>query len=111
MERKVTANQRRKRRRKGTSSTTPPQRTMEDAELMKVAAFKLQESANRLEMLAKEARSSKLRTHLHSLSRELASYENQLYELIETNSTTGGVPTTTPAGGRERTKKLLQFRR
>lgn len=111
MARQLTPDRRKKRTNKG-ASVTAPQRTMEDAELLRVAAFKLQESANRMKTLANEARSAKLRTRLQSLSRELESYESQLHELIEASVGDRRVHRPTSIlGFRDRTKKLLQFRR
>ena len=85
---------------------------MEDTELIKVAAFKLQESANRMRTLANEARSSRLRTRLLALSQDLASQEHRLHELIGTHSTgrDDHRPTTTP-GLRARGNKVADLRR
>jgi hypothetical protein len=48
---------------------------MEDSELMKMAAFKLRESASRIVTLANEAHSKKLRGRLFALSEQLIRQE------------------------------------
>ena len=113
MGRRVTIDREEKRRsRKRLVPSESSQRKMEDTELIKVAAFKLQESANRMRTLANEARSSRLRSRLLALSQELASHEHQLHELIGTHSTGGDDhrPTTTP-GLRARGNKVAHLRR
>ena len=51
---------------------------MEDIELVRVAAFKLQDSANRLQTLARAARSPRVRARLLALARQLARHETDL---------------------------------
>jgi hypothetical protein len=67
-----------------------PEEAMEDVELVKVAAFKLQDSANRLLALANAAQSARLRARFLSLARQLARYEGGLRQVA------GALPPTAP---------------
>jgi len=58
---------------------------MEDRELMKIAAFKLQESAKRMATLAHEAGAPAVRGRLSSLSQELLEHARKL-ELLDPSS-------------------------
>jgi len=61
------------------SSPRKPRRgEMEERELMRVAAFKLLESAKRIEALAEEAASPRIRRQLSSVSQELRQHANFL---------------------------------
>ena len=51
---------------------------MGDVELVKVAVFKLQDSAMRLQTLAKAARSPRLRSRLLAMARQLARHQTAL---------------------------------
>ena len=64
---------------------------MDDAELVKVAAFKLQDSANRFLTLAKAAHSIRLRARFLSLARQLARYEGGLHKVAGTLAPTGAL--------------------
>lgn len=52
---------------------------MNDVELMKIAAFKLRESANRLLTLAQEASSQTVRGKLFAISKQLIRQEKRFY--------------------------------
>ena len=52
---------------------------MEDTELMKIAAFKLRESANRMMTLANAASSSKVRGKLHKVYEQLLQQEKRVF--------------------------------
>jgi hypothetical protein len=54
---------------------------MNDSELMKIAAFKLRESANRMLTLAHEARSQKVRGKLFAVSEQLIRQEKRFFAL------------------------------
>jgi hypothetical protein len=72
---------------------------MEDTEIVRVAAFKLQESINRLHTLARTAQSPRVRARLLALARQLARYEARLLTL--TGVTTGTATSAAePAMGR-----------
>ena len=51
---------------------------MEDHELIKIAAFKLRDSANRLMTLANQARSKKVRARLRAVSEEIRRHEERV---------------------------------
>ena len=52
---------------------------MEDTELMRIAAFKLHESANRLMTLANAARSAKVRGRLQKVCEQLLQQEKRVF--------------------------------
>jgi hypothetical protein len=52
---------------------------MEDIELMRIAAFKLRESANRMMTLANAARSAKVRGRLHKVCEQLLQQEKRVF--------------------------------
>jgi hypothetical protein len=56
---------------------------MQDRELIRMAAFKLQEAARRLASLARESDSVDIRRHLRALADELLAQEKRLWQLHE----------------------------
>jgi hypothetical protein len=54
---------------------------MNDSELMKIAAFKLHESANRMLTLAHETSSEKIRGKLFAISEQLIRQEKRFFTL------------------------------
>jgi hypothetical protein len=54
---------------------------MKDRELLRMAAFKLQEAARRMKGLAREATTPETRTRLDAIAHELCDREAQLWEL------------------------------
>ena len=52
---------------------------MEDHELIRIAAFKLRDSANRLMTLAKQAKSARVRGGLRAVCEELRRYEKRVF--------------------------------
>lgn len=56
---------------------------MEDNELMRIAAFKLRESANRLMTLANAAQSDRVRGRLHAVCEQLLRQEKRVFSLPE----------------------------
>jgi hypothetical protein len=54
---------------------------MNDSELLRIAAFKLRESANRLLTLAQEAHSQEVRGKLFSVSEQLVRQEKRFFGL------------------------------
>ena len=59
---------------------------MHDNELIKIAAFKLRESAMRMMTLAREAQSQRVRVELMSLHRQLIRHGSLVLGLVETTS-------------------------
>jgi hypothetical protein len=55
---------------------------MEDRELVRMAAFKLQEAGRRMASLAREADSPRLRQQLEALASELVLQEERLWAMI-----------------------------
>ena len=58
---------------------------MEDDELVRIAAFKLRDSANRLMTLANEAQSEKVRGQLHAVCEQLLLHEKKVFGLQPSN--------------------------
>ncbi len=57
---------------------------MEDSEVIKIAAFKLRDAANRLQTLAEEAHSKDLRERLCAISAQLIAEEERVFAAIRT---------------------------
>jgi hypothetical protein len=52
---------------------------MEDRELIRIAAFKLRDSANRLMTLANQAQSAKVRGRLQAVCEQLRKHEKRVF--------------------------------
>jgi hypothetical protein len=80
---------------------------MQDRELLRMAAFKLQETAKRLDSLASETEAEVVRAHLRQLARDLRTQEVGLWTLVA-DGAHGGQPEAMepadPAPGRQRNR-------
>jgi len=81
---------------------------MEDSEIVRVAAFKLQESINRLQTLAKAAHRTRVRARLLALARQLTRHEAALRALTAPIGPTAPAPepATVSTPLRERMKRV-----
>ncbi|MEO8601994.1 MAG: hypothetical protein ABI629_05405 [bacterium] len=73
---------------------------MQDRELIRMAAFKLQETARRLGSLVRESDSQEVRRHLKALADELLASEAQLKRLLELEAPKAAGGTTSAWKGR-----------
>ena len=81
---------------------------MEDSEIVSIAAFKLQDSINRLQTLAKAAHRTSVRARLLALARQLTRHEIALRALTAPIAGTAPAsePVTVPTPLRERMKRV-----
>jgi hypothetical protein len=71
---------------------------MQDRELIQMAAFKLHETARRLENLARESDNAELRNRFRALSAELLAQEKKLWQARETSPSTAARASTGASG-------------
>jgi hypothetical protein len=72
---------------------------MKDRELLRMAAFKLQEAARRMKGLAREASTPEARTRLDAIADELCDREAQLWELSDGRRGDDPPPASKPSRG------------
>jgi len=75
---------------------------MEDRELVRMAAFKLQEAARRMKGLAREATTAEARQRFEALAAELWEREGQLWALLESEMGGDTPPEPDPSPGSRR---------